>query len=124
MGSNKWRVISKVVLKKRVRRAHYRRNTWDGQNNWRHGNRLADSWRNLKNERHAAVVHAGKLAVHAEEYRLDADQLHLFYYTSPVGEGNNYTVAFGASLVLIAIIIVLNILTAVIGNMSKIKADR
>jgi phosphate transport system permease protein len=46
------------------------------------------------------------------------------YYTSPVGEGNNYTVAFGASLVLIAIIILLNILTAIIGNASKVKADR
>ena len=46
------------------------------------------------------------------------------YYSSPVGEGNNFTVAFGASLVLIAIIILLNILTAVIGSTSKVKADR
>ena len=46
------------------------------------------------------------------------------YYTSPVGEGNNFTVAFGASLVLIAIIVVLNLLTAVIGNASRVKAGR
>ena len=46
------------------------------------------------------------------------------YYTSPVGEGNNYTVAFGASLVLIAIIIILNVLTAMIGSASKVKAER
>jgi len=44
------------------------------------------------------------------------------YYTSPVGEGNNFTVAFGASVVLIAIIIILNVLTAIIGSMSKVKA--
>ena len=46
------------------------------------------------------------------------------YYTSPVGEGNNYTVAFGASVVLIIIIIALNAITAVIGNMSKVKVSR
>ena len=46
------------------------------------------------------------------------------YYTSPVGEGNNYTVAFGASLVLIAIIILLNALTALIGNATKVKVNR
>jgi len=45
------------------------------------------------------------------------------YYSSPVGEGDNFTVAFGASLVLIAIIVILNILTAVIGGASKVKAD-
>ena len=44
------------------------------------------------------------------------------YYTSPVGEGNNYTVAFGASVALIVIIIILNVLTSVIGNISKVKA--
>ena len=46
------------------------------------------------------------------------------YYTSPAGEGNDYTIAFGASLVLIFIIIILNVLTAIIGSTSKIKADR
>ena len=46
------------------------------------------------------------------------------YYTSPVGEGNNYTVAFGASLVLIIIIIVLNTIATVTGNLSKVKAGR
>jgi phosphate transport system permease protein len=46
------------------------------------------------------------------------------YYTSPIGEGNNYTVAFGASFVLIIIIIVLNAITAIIGNMSKVKVSR
>ncbi len=40
------------------------------------------------------------------------------YYTSPAGEGNNYTVAFGASLVLIAIILVLNIITVVLGKLA------
>ncbi len=43
------------------------------------------------------------------------------YYTSPAGEGNNYSVAFGASVVLIVIIIVLNGVTAVIGSMGSIK---
>ena len=38
------------------------------------------------------------------------------YYTSPAGEGNQFDVAFGASLVLIAIIIVLNIIAAAIGK--------
>lgn len=40
------------------------------------------------------------------------------YYTSPAGEGNNHTVAFGASLVLIVIIILLNALAAILGNMA------
>jgi len=43
------------------------------------------------------------------------------YYTSPVGEGNNFTVAFGASLVLIIIIVVLNAVTAMIGSLSKVR---
>jgi len=38
------------------------------------------------------------------------------YYTSPAGEGNQFDVAFGASLVLIAIIILLNIAAAIIGK--------
>jgi phosphate transport system permease protein len=38
------------------------------------------------------------------------------YYTSPAGEGNQFDVAFGASLVLIGIIILLNIVAAVIGR--------
>ena len=38
------------------------------------------------------------------------------FYTSPVGEGNRFDVAFGASLVLIAIIILLNIIASAIGN--------
>ena len=46
------------------------------------------------------------------------------YYTSPVGEGNNYTIAFGASLVLIMIIVVLNVLTMIIGNIAKVKAGK
>ncbi|MCL1835025.1 MAG: ABC transporter permease subunit [Oscillospiraceae bacterium] len=40
------------------------------------------------------------------------------YYTSPAGEGNNFTVAFGASLVLMALIIVLNAVTALIGYLA------
>ncbi|MPN53806.1 Phosphate transport system permease protein PstC 1 [bioreactor metagenome] len=43
------------------------------------------------------------------------------YFTSPAGEGNNYTVAFGAACVLIVIIIALNALIAVIGNMRRVK---
>lgn len=43
------------------------------------------------------------------------------YYTSPAGEGNNYTVAFGASCVLIFIIIALNALMALIGNAGRVK---
>jgi len=43
------------------------------------------------------------------------------YYTSPVGEGNNYAVAFGASLVLIAMIVLLNAMTAVIGSIAKVR---
>lgn len=38
------------------------------------------------------------------------------YYTSPAGEGNQFDVAFGASLVLVAIIVLLNIIAAVIGK--------
>lgn len=41
------------------------------------------------------------------------------YYTSPAGEGNNYTFAFGASLVLIFIIILLNAAISVINYFSK-----
>lgn len=39
------------------------------------------------------------------------------YYTSPVGEGNSLEVAFGASIVLIVIIIILNLAAAIIGNL-------
>ncbi len=46
------------------------------------------------------------------------------YYTSPAGEGNNYTVAFGASLVLMVIIIVLNAVTALIGFLTKSEEGR
>ena len=38
------------------------------------------------------------------------------YYTSPAGEGNNFETAFGASFVLICIILLLNIATAVLGK--------
>ena len=41
------------------------------------------------------------------------------YYTSPAGEGNRFDVAFGASLVLIAVIVLLNIIAAVIGKAGK-----
>jgi len=40
------------------------------------------------------------------------------YYTSPAGEGNNFTVAFGASLVLMILIILLNAATALIGHLA------
>lgn len=43
------------------------------------------------------------------------------YYTSPVGEGNSYEVAFGASLVLISIILILNLVTAFIGKVGQVK---
>ena len=43
------------------------------------------------------------------------------YFTSPAGEGNNYTVAFGASLVLIAIIIILNLTATLIGSIGEHK---
>lgn len=38
------------------------------------------------------------------------------YYTSPAGEGNQFDVAFGASIILIAIIILLNITATLIGK--------
>ncbi|MDR0490350.1 MAG: phosphate ABC transporter permease PstA [Oscillospiraceae bacterium] len=38
------------------------------------------------------------------------------YFTSPAGEGNNYVVAFGAALVLIAIILILNTAAAIVGR--------
>ena len=38
------------------------------------------------------------------------------YYTSPAGEGNNLSVAFGASFVLIMIIVLLNAATAILGS--------
>lgn len=43
------------------------------------------------------------------------------YYTSPAGEGNNISVAFGASLVLILIIILLNAITALLGGLGAHK---
>lgn len=43
------------------------------------------------------------------------------FYTSPAGEGNSYQVAFGASFVLIIIIILLNTLTALLGNVGKAR---
>ncbi|MHC1693978.1 MAG: PstA family ABC transporter permease [Eubacteriales bacterium] len=45
------------------------------------------------------------------------------YYTSPAGEGNNLEVAFGASLVLIILIIILNTMTAVLGNIGANKKE-
>jgi phosphate ABC transporter, permease protein PstA len=44
------------------------------------------------------------------------------YFTSPAGEGNNYSVAFGAALVLIAIIIILNAAIALMSS-RKTEAD-
>ena len=41
------------------------------------------------------------------------------YYSSPAGEGNSYTVAFGASIVLIVIIVILNLTATLIGNVSN-----
>ncbi len=38
------------------------------------------------------------------------------YYTSPAGEGNSYTTAFGASLVLMLLIILFNFLSVLIGR--------
>lgn len=43
------------------------------------------------------------------------------FYTSPAGEGNSYEVAFGASLVLIVIILLLNAATAVLGELGRAK---
>ncbi|MCL2166810.1 MAG: hypothetical protein FWH49_05925, partial [Clostridiales bacterium] len=43
------------------------------------------------------------------------------YFTSPAGEGNHYTVAFGASLVLIAMILLLNLAAALIGGIGANK---
>ncbi|MDR0469610.1 MAG: phosphate ABC transporter permease PstA [Peptococcaceae bacterium] len=45
------------------------------------------------------------------------------YYTSPAGEGNQFDVAFGASLVLVAIIILLNIIAAAIGKAGVERGD-
>jgi ABC-type phosphate transport system permease subunit len=41
------------------------------------------------------------------------------YYTSPAGEGNSFETAFGASFVLICIIVVLNIGAALLGRLGK-----
>ena len=41
------------------------------------------------------------------------------YYTSPAGEGNSFDVAFGASFVLIVIIILLNAMVTIIGNIGN-----
>ena len=43
------------------------------------------------------------------------------YFTSPAGEGNQYTVAFGASLVLMVIILFLNGIMAFVGKSRSIK---
>ncbi len=45
------------------------------------------------------------------------------YFCSPAGEGNSYETAFGASLVLIVIILLLNIAASIIGNIG-IKEDK
>ncbi len=45
------------------------------------------------------------------------------YYTSPAGEGNNYEVAFGASLVLIVIIIMLNLVASLLGYFAQGKGE-
>ena len=37
------------------------------------------------------------------------------FYTSPAGEGNNIRVAYGAALVLIALIVILNTAAAAVG---------
>ena len=41
------------------------------------------------------------------------------FFTSPAGEGNNHYVAFGASLVLIVIILILNVIATLIGKSKK-----
>jgi phosphate transport system permease protein len=41
------------------------------------------------------------------------------FYTSPVGEGNQFDVAFGASIVLITIIIILNLAVTLMGRAGK-----
>jgi phosphate transport system permease protein len=46
------------------------------------------------------------------------------YYTSPAGEGNQFDVAFGASLVLIIIIVILNLIATLIGKAGSINRDR
>lgn len=43
------------------------------------------------------------------------------FYTSPAGEGNSYEVAFGASMVLIVIILILNAAVAVLGGIGKTR---
>lgn len=45
------------------------------------------------------------------------------YYTSPAGEGNMAEKAFGASFVLIVIIILLNIITSIIARSKRIKGE-
>lgn len=45
------------------------------------------------------------------------------YFTSPAGEGNRFDVAFGASLVLIAIIILLNLAAVIIGKAGAVKHE-
>ena len=43
------------------------------------------------------------------------------FYTSPAGEGNMPSVSFGASLILIVIIILLNVITDYVGSIGKLK---
>ncbi|MPM27698.1 hypothetical protein SDC9_74211 [bioreactor metagenome] len=43
------------------------------------------------------------------------------YFTSPAGEGNNYTVAFGAACVLILFILILNAVTALLAGVRKVR---
>ena len=45
------------------------------------------------------------------------------YFTSPAGEGNMTGKAFGASVVLIVIIILLNLLTELLGNLNKMVRE-
>lgn len=46
------------------------------------------------------------------------------FYTSPAGEGNMPAVSFGASVVLVIIIIILNIITDYIGSIGKLEESR
>ncbi|MCL2059645.1 MAG: ABC transporter permease subunit [Oscillospiraceae bacterium] len=46
------------------------------------------------------------------------------YYTSPAGEGNSFDVSFGASFVLIVIIILLNAAVSIIGNIGNIGKQK
>ena len=117
LGANKWRTIRKIALS--VGRSGLITGVILGM-----GRIIGDTaivWLTLG----GSIRMTGTQPWHAPEnwmstLRSSGSTLTSYiYYASPAGEGNKFDVAFGASLVLIVIIILLNITAAVIGKAGR-----